>query len=99
MKECEDILEKAGVPVSRFRTLKEAFEDPQLKERGALSTVDVGGSPYIIPNVPFVTPGANTRPRTVVSDINADNQAILGDILGYSAEQIAACAAKEGGEH
>jgi crotonobetainyl-CoA:carnitine CoA-transferase CaiB-like acyl-CoA transferase len=85
------------VPISRFRTLKEAFEDPQLKDRGALSTVDVGGLPYTIPNAPFLTPGSNTRPRTVVSDLNADCEAILGGILGYSAEQIAACAAEGGG--
>jgi len=98
MKECEDILNKAGVPVSRFRTLKEAFEDPQLKDRGALSTVDVGGTPYIIPNVPFVTPGANTLPRTIVSDLNADAEDVLGGLLGYSAQQIAACAA-EGAAH
>ena len=99
MAECESILIAAGVPMSRFRTVKEAFDDPQLVSRGALTTLDVGGSEYRIPHVPFLTPGSNTRPRTKVSELNGDCQEILGGILGYSADQIAACAAKDAPAH
>ncbi len=99
MDECEAILLPAGVPISRFRTLKEAFEDPQLKTRGALTTLQVGGKPYVIPNIPFLTPGASTRPRTFVGKLNGDAQSVLGGLLGYTAEQIAACSPEGKGGH
>lgn len=99
MAECEAILLPAGVPISPFRTLREALDDPQLKAREALTPVEVGGKPYLVPNMPFLTPGTNSRPRAFVGAVNADFEAVLGGILGYTGEQMAACRAEGGGGH
>jgi crotonobetainyl-CoA:carnitine CoA-transferase CaiB-like acyl-CoA transferase len=81
----------AGVPCASYRTVKEAMSDPHLAVRGTLATIKDGGGEYKLPNAPFQISGATTHARSRVADFNQDEDEILGGILGYTKEQIAAC--------
>jgi len=88
MRECEETLKKAGVPVARFRSVKEALDDPQLAARKATVPLGFGETTYQLPGVPFRTPGSNTRPRTRVAAVNEDLDSVLRGVLGYTRQQI-----------
>ena len=89
--ECESILMKAGVPCASYRTVTETMADPHLAVRGTISTIQAGGGDYRLPNAAFQMPGMNTHARDFVADFNQNEEEILGGILGYTKEQIAAC--------
>ena len=90
--ECISILTAAGVPCASYRTVKEAMEDPHLAVRGTIDTLTYkGGGQYRLPNAPFQIPGSNTHAKSHLPDFNQDEEEILGGILGYTKEQIAAC--------
>ena len=89
--ECEAILTAAGVPCASYRTVKEAMNDPHLAVRGTIDTLKYSGGEYRLPNAAFQISGANTHARAHLPEFNQDEQEILGGILGYTKEQIAAC--------
>ena len=89
--ECEAILTAAGVPCASYRTVKEAMSDPHLAVRGTIAVIKDGGGEYQLPNAAFQISGTATHARAYVADFNQNEEAILGGILGYTKEQIAAC--------
>ena len=97
--ECEAILLKAGVPCASYRTTAEAMADPHTKARGTLATIDFGGGKYQLPNAPYLISGAATHARDLCADFDEHAQQVLGGILGYTEEQIAACRVKASGGH
>src|SRR5690606_12158964 len=58
-EECEALLLEAGVPCSRYATVREALADPQLAFRESFASVDDGAGPYQIQNLPFLMSGAS----------------------------------------
>lgn len=92
--ECEDILIAAGVPCASYRTVDEVMKDPHLAVRGTLATVVDGGGEYRLPNAGFQLSGSTTHARPRVASFNEDEEQILGGILGYTKDQIAACHVK-----
>ncbi|WP_205758049.1 CoA transferase, partial [Lactobacillus crispatus] len=50
---CEGILGAAGVPCSRYFTVREAMQLPPIVERGAFQTIDDGAGPLQVPNPAF----------------------------------------------
>jgi CoA:oxalate CoA-transferase len=97
--ECEATLMAAGVPCASYRTVTDAMKDPHLAVRGTIATIIDGGGEYKLPNAPFQIPGVATHARSRVADFSQDEEAILGGILGYSKEQIAACHVKPAHDH
>ena len=91
-KECENTLLAAGVPCSRYQTVAEALQEPQLAVRGSLSPVSDPAGSYLVPHAPFMMPGLDIRPRSRVPSLGEDGEAVLGELLGYSAAQVRACA-------
>lgn len=87
--ECEEILLTAGVPCSRYKSIAEAMEDPQVKARGVLTTVKDGSGEFKVFNPPFHMRGLNTVVRSHVSELGEDTSQVLTDLLGYSAERVA----------
>jgi crotonobetainyl-CoA:carnitine CoA-transferase CaiB-like acyl-CoA transferase len=79
------------VPCARYRTVEEAMQDPHLAVRGTLSTIPYGSGDYRLPNAAFQIAGSPTHARPYVADFDQDAEAVLGGILGYTQEQIAAC--------
>jgi CoA:oxalate CoA-transferase len=52
-KECEEILSRAGVPCSQYKTVAEAVSDPQTQERGLMVTVNDLDTQFKVPNPPY----------------------------------------------
>jgi len=87
----EAALRGADIPHTRAFTVADIAADPQMRHRGMVQEVEDGLlgpvlHPGVVPRVD-ATPNA---PRSTGPAVGADNDAVLGDILGYSAERIAA---------
>lgn len=70
--DCERLLNEAGVPCSRYRTVEEAMADPSLVERGFLQTIEDGGGPYQVFGAPFKMSDCDVRARAHVPELGAD---------------------------
>ncbi len=93
--ECEAILDAAGVPCSRYYTVREAQALPHLAERGSIATIDDGSGPLRVPNPAFRMARSQARARDYVPALGADSERILSAVLGYSPERIAALREKK----
>lgn len=88
--ECERQLLAAGVPCTRYREISELLTDPHLLERGSLKEVEDGSGKFLVANTPFRMPGLAIDAGDRVSDLGEDSAAVLGELLNYGPEQIAA---------
>lgn len=86
--ECEEILMKAGVPASRFKDVPELVADKELRNNGSFEMISDGSGPFLVPNQPFKFSNANVKAMNWVSDLNADSEQILCDIIGLSSAEI-----------
>jgi len=73
-------LSAAGVPASAYRTVSEALVDPQLAHRQALSSVEDGGGPFQVLNVPFRMSAADTTPATTMAVLGEHTDALRDEI-------------------
>ncbi len=87
--ECESILNQAGVPCSRYLTVREALAQAHLEERGSFGEIDDGAGPMKVPNPPFRFANGNARARDRVPALGEDNERVLTELLGCSDERIA----------
>lgn len=81
---CSAQLARGGVPASRYRTVKEALEDPQIAHRGALAEVADAAGTFRILNAPFRLSASPLKPGPVAA-LGADTDAILAE-LGVKAK-------------
>jgi len=89
--ELERMLDAASVPVSPVKTIEQLVEDPHLKHRDMLVSIDhpaVGevtypGNPLKFSDTPVTT--FNRAPL-----LGEHSEAVLADVLGLSSEEIAA---------
>jgi crotonobetainyl-CoA:carnitine CoA-transferase CaiB-like acyl-CoA transferase len=89
-----ELLEEARVPSGPIYSVADMMVDPHFIARGLFEQVDVNGQPLKIPAmVPKLsdTPGRTDWPGP---EVGAFNEAIYGDLLGLSAEDMAALRAK-----
>jgi formyl-CoA transferase len=85
------VLSAAGIPCGALRTVAEACENETLKQRGMIWTTDhptAGkvrsiGNPIEMTDTPFAPPSPAPR-------LGEHTEAVLGSLLGFSAEKIAA---------
>ena len=85
-----DLLMKHRVPCAPVRDLDEVVNDPHLHERGALQWQEhpeLGRIP--VQSSPLRFAGTDQMPITPSRKLGADNNAIYGDWLGLSANDIA----------
>jgi len=87
-------LQEAGVPAGPVHTNAEALAHPQLASRQAATTVDVEGSGPTASWPARFDSTANGDARPAHHRYWATHQVLLGDLLGYDAETIAALAAR-----
>jgi len=83
-------LRAAGVPAQPVNSVIELLREPHLRERGALIRVVDPEHGEI--TVPGVVPSLSRTPGRVTGwprRAGADNEAVLGGVLGYSSAEIA----------
>ena len=78
--EWEALLDDAGVPASRVRTLSETLAEGQPQARELLHTLAVGeqGTPVSLPSVGFKLNGESPKPGKPPRTVGADNATWLG---------------------
>lgn len=97
-----EVLDDAGVPAGPIYTASDIGKDPQYAARNMIQKFDVDSGDGIIDNVGFpgivpVIGEASLPIRNLGPDLGEHNQEILGELLKFSAAQIAeATATKEG---
>jgi formyl-CoA transferase len=81
---------EAGVPCAAVRTLKEVMHDENMHARGSLEWIDhpVMGR-VVLPNSPLIFEGTPRRAIEPNVTLGASNEAVLGEWLGHSAEEVA----------
>lgn len=87
-RECEQILMKAGVPCSRYRSVKEAIEDPQAVERGSLVRLGSEEEPFMVANTPYRFSDAQVGARTQLPGLGEHTEEVLAEVLGCDAESL-----------
>ncbi len=83
---------KAAVPCAAVRTLTEVMHDENMHARGSLQWIDhpqMGR--VVLPGSPLVFEGTPRRPIAPSLPLGASNDAVFGEWLGHSAEELADC--------
>jgi crotonobetainyl-CoA:carnitine CoA-transferase CaiB-like acyl-CoA transferase len=75
--QCEQQVAAAGIPVTRYKSVREAMQDPQFAHRGSFSTVADRAGAYQIANLPFRLSNADTRPGPLVPEKGQHTAEIL----------------------
>ncbi len=79
------------VPAAPVRTNLDLLDDPQLRHRGYLQTLDheeVGAAVY--ETSPIIASVTQSHPRKAAPAFGADTRAVLADVLGYDPAEIEA---------
>lgn len=75
--EAEEIIQKAGCPCTRYRTIGESFTEPHVDERGAARVVDNGTGPFRVANAPMRYRSCDVGAQPWVADLGQHNAEIL----------------------
>lgn len=86
--EVEAIISAGGCPVTRFLTMEESMNLPQVAARGSQVTPDDGAGVFKMPNTPLRTHYGDSRARPLISEYGQHNQEIFGGLLGLSEAEI-----------
>ena len=88
--EVRKLLQSAAVPCGVVQTGEDLCNDPQLKERGFIVAVEnprLGR--VVLPNFPLQFKNSRLTRRWEFPVLGRDTEAVLRDVVGYSAETIA----------
>ena len=86
--ECERILMAAGVPCSRYRTVKEALSDPQVVARQLMRTIGPPEAPFQVANPPYRLSGSSVEARPMLPHLGEHTAAVLREVAGYDDRRI-----------
>jgi crotonobetainyl-CoA:carnitine CoA-transferase CaiB-like acyl-CoA transferase len=84
-----DQLQNAGVPAGVVQTGEDLTNDPQLKDRGFIVTVENPRlGKVVLPNFPLQFANARLTRRWEFPVLGRDTAAVLRDVVGYDEEKI-----------
>lgn len=86
--EWEEILNKAGVPCGPVNTIDKVFDDPAIKHRGLVISVDHFGEKMRFFGNPIKMSATPITEYSTPPQLGADTQKVLTELLGYSAEDV-----------
>ena len=86
--EWQVILDKAGVPFGPVNTIDKVFEDPAILHRGMIIAVDHFGDQLRFFGNPIKMSETPINEYRTPPRLGADNQEVLKEYLGFSAEQV-----------
>ncbi len=87
-EECEVTLMRAGIPCSRYLSVREAMGDPHYAARGSFARIDDGSGPFLVPNPPFRMAPARAAARASVPRLGEHSRAVLQELLGLAPEAV-----------
>jgi len=88
-EEVDEILLKAGVTCGKVSTWEDVLNDRQLLHRGDLVPLPVKNCvPVTYPAFPAIFSNHQRVDDTAAPDLGADNESVLSELLGMSAEEI-----------
>jgi crotonobetainyl-CoA:carnitine CoA-transferase CaiB-like acyl-CoA transferase len=91
--EVQAIFDRHGVPSSRYRTVREAMQDPQLAHRRAFAEVADAGGSFLALNPPFRFSAAEAAAQPFVAALGEHTAAVLAEI-GCNEEEMATLLAR-----
>lgn len=78
--ECINVLGDAGVPITRYQTVRDAIYSPQAVFRHAMQSVhDIAGT-YLVPNLPFKLSGADVSAGSAVPALGEHTLQVLSEL-------------------
>ncbi len=86
--ECEEQLMAAGVPCSRYLTVREALKDPQLAARGTLAAIGGSMGEFQVINPAFRMSGSRVEARDLVSQPGQHTDEVLREILRCDGSEV-----------
>ncbi len=89
-QECERIIGGAGVPITCYRTVREALDEEQLKYRQSLARVRDAAGEYLVPNLPFRMSGARVQVREHVPALGEHGEQVLRELAGLDPDEVRA---------
>ena len=87
--ECETRLMSAGVPCSRYRSVSEAMDDPQVAARGLMAELGAGQDSFLVANLPYRMSATPTQARQTLAALGEHTEQVLHESLGLSSAQLA----------
>jgi crotonobetainyl-CoA:carnitine CoA-transferase CaiB-like acyl-CoA transferase len=87
--ECESVLMGAGVPCSRYRSVAEAMDDPQLQAREFFSELGEGEHRFRVANAPSRLSATPMAARPMLAALGEHTDEVLQQILGVDAARLA----------
>ena len=78
--ECERVIAGAGVPITRYATVRDALMEPQLAHRGSLAPVVDGAGSYRVPNLPFRLSDGRVEVRGRVPALGEHTAEVLAEL-------------------
>ncbi len=88
--ECERVLGGAGVPVTAYRTVREALAGEQLAHRGSLATVQDAAGAYLVPQLPFSLSEGQVKVGAQVPRLGEHSEQVLAELAGLSGDTLRA---------
>ncbi|WP_420144141.1 CaiB/BaiF CoA transferase family protein [Sphingobium sp.] len=85
--DCETELNHGGVPCSRYKSVKEALDDPQLEALGSMARVIDDEGAFLIPNLPFRMSASRVHAQNFVSGLDADRDIILAEVAQHDRQR------------
>ncbi|HEY7833668.1 MAG TPA: CoA transferase, partial [Ktedonobacterales bacterium] len=95
LSEAQAALDAAGVPGGPVLSIADIAADPQFQARGMIARVPDARLPDGAAVMPGIVPRLGATPGAIHhagGDLGADNQTVYADLLGLSADEIAALA-------
>lgn len=92
--ECEQVLMRAGVPCSRYRSVAEAMADPQVEARGLLSELGEADQRFKVANLPYSLSRSCSTVRPLLAGLGEHTEEVLREVLGITADECASLRAE-----
>jgi CoA:oxalate CoA-transferase len=86
--ECEEKLMAAGVPCSRYRSVAQALDDPQMRQRGMLTRLGNEDESFLVANPPFKFSRSEVTARTGLPSLGEHTREVLNEVLEVDKEKL-----------
>lgn len=86
--ECEEKLMAAGVPCSRYRSVAQALDDPQTRQRGLLTRLGSEDESFLVANQPFKFSRSEVTARAGLPGLGEHTHEVLNEVLAVGEDKL-----------